>query len=194
MSAKKHGFAYGDLYSTRDGHEFVDKDGVIVSASAPFNLYDGRDTSRFALVDFEESRTSQEFADDADINTIMARYLKTGTVPVYADRQPFYVEADAMPSFMEMQNVLIAARESFEALPAAVRERFGNDPSRFVEFATDEGNVAELRKMGLLSPEAVERLDAAEAAKAAKLAADRLEPAPKPAQADKPADRSAPTQ
>jgi len=57
------------------------------------------------------------------------------------------------------------------ALPSAVRERFNNDPAKFVEFATDEANVEELRKMKLLSPEALERLDAAEAAKAAEKAA-----------------------
>ena len=61
-------------------------------------------------------------------------------------------------------------------LPASVRARFDNDPSKFVEFATDEANLAELRSLGLLSPEAVERLDAAEAAALAKAAERPPEP------------------
>jgi len=162
--------------------------------SPPFNMYSGRDTSVFALTEFEPSRTSQEFKDESDINNIMARYLKTGTVPVYADRLPFYVDASAYPSFQEMQNVLIAANDAFMALPSAVRERFNNDPAKFVEFATDEANVEELRKMKLLSPEALERLDAAEAAKAAEKAAAAPGAAPGAAQAASKATESPPTQ
>lgn len=134
------------------------KDGVIYMAP-PFNVYAGRDTSKFALKDFDESKTQQEFSADADINNIMARFLKTGTVPVYADKQPFYVDAVDLPSFMDMQNTIISAREAFMALPSAIRERFNNDPAKFVDFATNDENLGELRKLGLLSPEAVERLD-----------------------------------
>lgn len=139
--------------------------------SPPFNMYVGRDTSVFAIVDFDESRTSQEYAEEADINTLMARYVKTGVIPQYADKQPFYVDADGLPSYQEMQNVIVEAEAAFMALPSAVRERFNNDPARFVAFATDEKNIDELRSMQLLSPEAVQRLDAAEAAKAAASAA-----------------------
>lgn len=139
---------------TKDGELLIDP---------PFNLYAGRDTSIYAITDFGESRTNQEFVDDVDINKIMARYVKTGTVPVYADRQPFYVDAVDYPSFQDMQNIMISARDAFLALPASVRERFHNDPAKFVEFAVNDENAAELKKLGLLSPEAVERLDKIEA-------------------------------
>jgi len=145
----------------------------------PYGFYAGRDTSMYALTDFDESRTSQEFADEADINNIMARYLKTGTVPVYADRQAFYADAHTM-SYQEMQNILIDAENAFMQLPAAVRERFGNDPAAFVEFASDKKNVNELREMELLSPEAVQRLDAAKAAEDAAKASDLAKAAAKP--------------
>lgn len=146
----------------------------------PYNAYAGRDTSVFALVEFEPSRTAQEFADETDINNIMARYLKTGTLPVNVDRQPFYVDATDLPSFQDMQNVLISAENAFMALPSSLRERFGNDPARFVEFASDEKNLKELRELGLLSPEAVQRLEAADAAAAAAEAAKLAQAAAKP--------------
>lgn len=151
----------------------LDAEGLAsaLDLSPSYNVYVGRDTSVYALSNFAPSKTSQEFREDADINVLMARYVKTGVLPVHTDRQPFYVDADALPSFQTMQNVLIEAREAFMALPSRVRERFMNDPARFVEFATDEKNIDELRSMGLLSPEAVERLDAAKAAEAAKAAA-----------------------
>lgn len=146
----------------------------------PLNVYAGRDTRHFAIVDWEPSLTSQEHAEDADINVLMSRYIKTGVLPQFADRQPFYTDATELPSFMEMQNALISAEEAFMSLPAKVRDRFNNDPAKFVEFATDKENEQELKKMGLLSPEAVERLDKAEAAKAAPPPSPALQDGPKP--------------
>lgn len=144
--------------------------------SPPYNVYVGRDTSDFALGDFALSMTKQDFAEECDINVLMSRYLKSGSIPQYVDRQPFYVDALDMPTFMEAQNILISARESFMSLPADVRREFDNDPALFVEFANDEKNVAKLKEWNMLSPEAVKRLDeaaalaASEAAKAAERA------------------------
>lgn len=145
-------------------------DDATEDLSPPFNVYTGRDTSVYALSFFEKSLTQQEFADECDVNNIMRRYAVTGTVPVYADRQPFYVDASDMPSFMDMQNILISARESFMSLPAEVRRQFDNDPIAFAEYAADEKNAAKLREWKMLSPEALERLDAADAAAAVEAA------------------------
>lgn len=138
--------------------------------SPPFNMYTGRDTSVFALCDFEPTLTDQSFIDEADVNLIMARALKTGTIPSYADRQPFYGDFTDMPSYMEMRNILIDADNAFMSLPSAIRARFENDPAKFIDFANDEKNKDQLREWGMLSPEALERLDA-EAASAAAAAA-----------------------
>lgn len=148
--------------------------------SPPYNLYVGRKTDVYALTDFDISRTSQEFAAESDINTIMARYHKTGVLPVFADKQPFYVDATDMPSFQDMQNTIISAREAFLALPAKVREKFGNDPARYVEFALDEKNIDEMRELDMLSPEALQRLDAAAEARRAAEAAKSPQAAEKP--------------
>lgn len=136
---------------------------------APFNVYAGRDTSRFAIMfdgDDAVSRTSQEFAEEADINNIMARYIKTGTIPVFVDRMSIEGDQHSM-SFHEMMNVVATANSSFMQLPSAIREFFDNDASKFVDFASDKANAAQLREWGMLSPEAVERLDSEAAAAAA---------------------------
>lgn len=103
--------------------------------------------------DFHPSRslTMQADADELDINNIMARYIKTGVAPAsrYA---PFYGDASALPSFQEAQQILIDANMAFESLPAKVRDRFHNDPARFLEFMGDEANEDEARSLGLLDP------------------------------------------
>nr|QJB19004.1 MAG: internal scaffolding protein [Microvirus sp.] len=154
--------------------------------SPPFNMYAGRDTSDFALVDFEPSRTQQEFAADSDINNIMARYVKTGTVPMYLDRGMLDGDMHEM-SYHEMMNAIADANSAFASLPAAIREQFKNDPAAFVEFASDKANTDQLREWGMLSPEAVQRLDkeAADlAADEAAEAAERTGAAAKAAQGD----------
>lgn len=156
-------------------------DRAAAALSPPFNWYSGRDTSRFALMfDGEEgmSRTSQEMADEVDVNNIMARYVKTGTVPVYMDRTMLDGDLHTM-SFHEMQNAIAEASSAFNALPAVVRARFDNDPAKFVEFASDKANLAEMKELGMLSPEAVERLDR-EAADAAAAVAGASSAAEKP--------------
>ncbi|QCQ85070.1 internal scaffolding protein [Blackfly microvirus SF02] len=150
----------------------------------PFNVYAGRDTSKFAITKFMPSLAQQEFAAECDVNAIMARYSKTGTVPVYADRQPFYVDNIDMPDFQAMQNILISARESFMSLPADVRRQFDNDPAKFVDFATDPENDQKLREWNMLSPEALQRLDAAQAAADANAAAEAVQAAEKAAGGD----------
>ena len=92
----------------------------------------------------------------------MARYLKTGTVPMYMDRNMLDGDLHTM-SFHEMQNAIADASSAFASLPATVRARFENDPAKFVDFASDPANLPELRELGMLSPEAVQRLDKAEA-------------------------------
>ena len=51
--------------------------------------------------------------------------------------------------FQSSMNVIRAAEEAFNAMPAEVRDRFQNDPGRFLEFANDASNYEEALKMGL---------------------------------------------
>lgn len=85
----------------------------------------------------DPSATLQSFKDDADINCIIARYENTGvlvdpTVPV--SRTPEFGDFSEMPSYQDAQNVIIAARNAFDALPSKIRERFNNDPAAYFDF------------------------------------------------------------
>lgn len=85
----------------------------------------------------DPSATLQSFKNDADINYIISRYETTGvlvdpTVPV--SRTPEFGDFSGMPSYQEAQNVIIAAKNSFDALPSKIRERFNNDPAAYFDF------------------------------------------------------------
>lgn len=98
------------------------------------------------------SKTRQEFADECDINRIMAKYQKTGVMPMAA-RPPIYVDNWDAPDFMGAMNILLEANEAFMRLPATVRREFDNDPSKFVAYCEDKENLPKLREWGLAAPE-----------------------------------------
>jgi len=102
--------------------------------------------------DPELDRTSQEFAEECDINTIMARYQKTGLIDFVNQHQPQYGDATGL-EYLEMQNQIVAAKNMFADLPAKIRDRFANDPAKFLDFFNDPENREEAAKMGLLAPE-----------------------------------------
>ena len=45
--------------------------------------------------------------------------------------------------------IVASANSLFAGLPSTIREKFENDPAKFLEFAQDEENLDEMRKMGL---------------------------------------------
>lgn len=96
-------------------------------------------------------RTQQEFADECDINNIMARYQKTGLIDFVNQHQPQYGDVDGF-EYMEMQNKIVEAKNMFADLPANIRDRFSNDPAKFLDFFNDPNNREEATKMGLLAP------------------------------------------
>lgn len=107
--------------------------------------------SRVQLDTGDESMTRQEFADECDINVLMARYQKSGIFP-QADRPPMYLDVASMPDLQSALHIMMDAETAFQSLPAVVRKEFDNDPLKFVDFAQDEKNVSKLREWGLAEP------------------------------------------
>lgn len=102
------------------------------------------------LIDPEEGRTRQEFAEDCDINVIMSRYEKTGVINHFSPRSLDYVDFSEIPdNLQDALQMLEDAKASFMTLPASVRTTFDNDPLRFVAFASDPKNLDKMREWGL---------------------------------------------
>lgn len=88
----------------------------------------------------EEDRTQQQFKEEADINTIVAR-VKRGDVPPFFPGT--YGDFSNVPNFHAAMNQVLAARESFMRLPARIRRRFDNSPAELVDFLSDPANLQE---------------------------------------------------
>lgn len=87
----------------------------------------------------------------------MRRFGLTGVLPSGV-RQPTYGDFVGVSDYQSALAVIESADESFYAMPADVRARFGNDPAQFVDFCSDPANLSEMRKLGLAVPETPEPL------------------------------------
>jgi len=98
------------------------------------------------------SLAKQSFRDECDINNILRQFNVTGQLPL-GSVQPQYGDFSGITDYQSALNAVMAAQDSFLALPAKVRAKFDNDPALFVEFASDEANKDEMKAMGLLHAE-----------------------------------------
>lgn len=99
-----------------------------------------------------ETKTKQSMAAACDVNAIMRRHLSTGSVEHLTAATAVYGDFSNVDDYHTAMNRIRRCEEHFDGLPAAVRDRCGNDPAVLVEmFST--GKVEELREMGLLPPE-----------------------------------------
>lgn len=126
-------------------------------ATHDFAMSNGMPASDTDLVCRDPSLTRQEFADECDINVIMARYEKTGVVSHVTQRVPMYIDWTEQPTnLMDALDIMYKADEAFMSLPATVRREFDNDPLKFVDFASNPDNLDKLREYGLAPPAVVE--------------------------------------
>lgn len=95
------------------------------------------------------SLTQQQFLDESDINSIIARYKVHGVVNS-SGREPMYGDFSNMPSYQEALDIVNRGADIFMSLSSDIRGRFDNDPSKFLEFANDEANRDDLIKWGLV--------------------------------------------
>lgn len=99
---------------------------------------------------WEPSKTRQEFAEECDINTLMARYEATGVAITHVNRStPIYMDVTQVPDLRGALDAMREATVSFNALPATVRREFDNDPQKFVDFAQNPENIERMRGWGL---------------------------------------------
>lgn len=99
------------------------------------------------------SMTKQSFKDECDINVIMARYEKSGAMLLSSleQRDPRYLDTTGFDYHQAMLRVA-EANSLFMELPAALRDRFKNDPHELLAFLDDESNRDEAIELGLARP------------------------------------------
>lgn len=96
--------------------------------------------------EFKDGRTKQSFKDSTDINKILAKAQKTGTISHIAAHKPEYGDF-AEFDFLQAQLKLTRGREIFDELPSEVRAEFGQSPAAFFAFVNDPANVDQLERV-----------------------------------------------
>lgn len=128
-----------------------------------------------------ESRTKQSFQDECNINTIMAKYAKTGLIDHVGKYGGSYGDLPAEVDYQTALNAIMKAKECFASLPAGIRTRFENDPAQFLEFVEDPANAEEMIEIGLAeAKDSKTPLKAADGAKPSEGAPTGEEPEPTP--------------
>lgn len=114
--------------------------------------------AKVALDASGDGRTRQEFADECDINILLARYEKSGVLNHYNAAAPDYFDASEMPDLQTAITAMREAERAFMTLPASVRREFDNDAVKFVDYAQNPDNLERMREWGLAPPLPVETI------------------------------------
>lgn len=114
----------------------------------PYNYDTDSASTATGLVTTEPSLTQQQHKDEVDINTIARNFGLTGKLPmpVYL---PTFDDFSEVEDFQSALHTIQRAEASFQAMPSHVRERFNNDPQKFLTFTSDSRNADEIRALGL---------------------------------------------
>lgn len=97
------------------------------------------------------SMTKQSEMESCDIHNILKEYSQQGFENLVRENaaRGQYADLTDLPDYQEALNIVISSQAAFAALPSQVRERFGNDPARFIQFLGDPANQEEAIRLGL---------------------------------------------
>jgi len=107
-------------------------------------------TTRVQTINTDKTKTQEQWAKSCDINNIMARYLKTGSLEHVRQRNDgVYMDLANIKDFHESMNQVLHAKETFDSLPAKTREYFKNSPNELIMFLQDKKNQEKAYELGL---------------------------------------------
>lgn len=130
-------------------------------AAVPRSIWAGPEQPDHNPDMYEPTLTNQSMAEDADINTMMARMGITGKVPDPTPELYNYImsgggtlgDLAADFDYRTALDQVRTANELFMTYPGNIRAHFENDPGKFLAFVADEKNRDQLKAWGLLKPE-----------------------------------------
>lgn len=110
-----------------------------------------KDRERYPTVVSSKSKTEQAHIGSTNINAIITKMRRTGTVPA-TSAQPMFGDFTNVGDYTECRNRVMEAQKIFDLLPSSVRARFANNPEKIIEFLSSEENRPEAEKLGLVLP------------------------------------------
>lgn len=96
-----------------------------------------------------ESLTEQCHKDSCDINNILGRAQRTGILEHVAASKGYYGTAPTGDDFQRHQNIVAKAQSMFESLPSSIRNKFENNPAKYLDFMTQDKNYEAIKELGL---------------------------------------------
>ena len=90
---------------------------------------------------YDDGRTKQSFKDQCDINKILKKAMRTGSI-AHLQKYPeaTYGEFDGEFTLLEAHGRIARANQIFAELPSEIRREFNNDALAFVSFAGNPEN------------------------------------------------------
>ena len=103
---------------------------------------------------YDDGLTKQEFKDSADINKILMRAQKQGTISHLAKYEPVYGDFADMPDLLTAHTRMERGMQIFSELPSEVRREFDQDAGAFFKYVNDPANKDKLAELlpGLAKP------------------------------------------
>lgn len=152
--------------------EYLNRDGTIVNYAtgevlepdarfipfvrSPYNYDRDAASNAAGFANVDPTMTQQHFKEECDINTIVERFGLTGQLPENLVVPEYGDYSEAVTDYHSAANMILEAENAFMQLPAKVREEFGNDPQRLLEFVHDEKNATRAAELGIINPRVVE--------------------------------------
>lgn len=100
---------------------------------------------------FTPTKVKQGGSELYDINAIVARFIKTGQIPLRA-APPVYGALKTPGSLQAALDLGIQVKEAFASLPSALRQEMRNDPRNLETWLRDPRNTDLAIQHGLLEP------------------------------------------
>lgn len=110
----------------------------------------------------DDGRTKQADTANADINTIMKKWINTGTVRLNAQKAT-YGDFSKAGDYHTAMNKMKKMDEDFMSLPSAVRRHVEQSPEKFLDMVYDPERRAEMEELGLVEAQVPESAPAAAA-------------------------------
>lgn len=105
-------------------------------------------------LDYSDGRTKQSFKDATDINKILKKAQRVGSLSHLQRHGAFYGDFSNVEGLLEANAQIARAEKVFGELPSELRREFNQDWSEFFRYVNDPANKDHLRELlpGLAEP------------------------------------------
>ena len=97
--------------------------------------------------DYSDGRTVQAYKEATDINKILQKAQREGTLSHLQRHGAQYADFSDVPDLLTAYERIERGKSVFSELPSEVRSEFGNDMFKFFEFVNDPANAGRLQEV-----------------------------------------------